>query len=156
MNCPDFLIARREPASGTSADRLHAANIHSIAIVTADAETLISFRGYLIDELLTGGISVYYVGPEPDAATRKWLAARSIPIKAVPIDRNTLAPAADLRTLLALWSAARGVKALFMALNIASGEEEKRSFLLLNAQALAMVVAGSGPPDRQAQVVRVA
>ncbi|MFA7387099.1 MAG: YihY/virulence factor BrkB family protein [Thiohalobacteraceae bacterium] len=44
--------------------------------------------------------------------------------------------------LLALWSAAKGVKALFIALNIASGEDEKRSFILLNAQALATVVAG--------------
>lgn len=44
--------------------------------------------------------------------------------------------------LLALWSAARGVKALFMALNIATGEEEKRSFIVLNAQALGIVVTG--------------
>jgi membrane protein len=44
--------------------------------------------------------------------------------------------------LLALWSAARGVKALIIALNIVNGEEEKRSFLVLNAQALGMVVAG--------------
>ena len=44
--------------------------------------------------------------------------------------------------LLALWSAARGVKALIMALNIANGEEEKRSFIVLNAQALGMAAAG--------------
>ena len=43
--------------------------------------------------------------------------------------------------LLALWSAARGVKALFMALNIANGEEERRGLIALNAQALGTVVA---------------
>lgn len=43
---------------------------------------------------------------------------------------------------IALWSANAGVKALFDALNVAYGEEEKRSFLMLNAQSLAFTLAG--------------
>lgn len=42
---------------------------------------------------------------------------------------------------IALWSANAGVKALFDALNVAYGEEEKRSFLALNAQSLAFTLA---------------
>lgn len=42
---------------------------------------------------------------------------------------------------IALWSANAGVKALFDALNVAYGEEEKRSFLALNVQSLAFTLA---------------
>ena len=41
---------------------------------------------------------------------------------------------------LALWSANSGVKTLFEALNIAYGEKEKRSFIMLNLQALAFTL----------------
>ncbi len=43
--------------------------------------------------------------------------------------------------VIALWSAAKGMKALIIALNIAYDEEEKRGFLKLNALALALTVA---------------
>jgi membrane protein len=39
-----------------------------------------------------------------------------------------------------LWSANAGVKAIFDALNVAYGETEKRSFLMLNAQSLAFTL----------------
>lgn len=42
----------------------------------------------------------------------------------------------------ALWSAAKGMKALMTALNIAYNEEEKRGFLKLNAVALALTLGG--------------
>lgn len=42
--------------------------------------------------------------------------------------------------LLVLWSANNGVKTLFEALNIAYGETEKRSFIMLNLQALAFTL----------------
>lgn len=41
----------------------------------------------------------------------------------------------------ALWSANAGVKALFDSLNVVYGEEEKRSFLALNARSLAFTLA---------------
>jgi membrane protein len=42
--------------------------------------------------------------------------------------------------LVALWSAAKGVKALFIALNIAYQEEESRGFLKLNGMALLLTL----------------
>lgn len=44
---------------------------------------------------------------------------------------------------LALWSASAGVKAMFEALNIAYGEDEKRSFIHLNALALLFTLGGA-------------
>ena len=41
---------------------------------------------------------------------------------------------------LSLWSANAGVKALFEALNIVYGEEEKRSFLKLNAFSMSLTI----------------
>jgi membrane protein len=43
---------------------------------------------------------------------------------------------------LSLWSANAGVKALFEALNIVYGEEEKRSFLKLNAFSMLLTICG--------------
>ena len=44
---------------------------------------------------------------------------------------------------IALWSASAGVKAMFEAMNIAYHEQEKRSFLALNAIALVFTLAGA-------------
>lgn len=44
--------------------------------------------------------------------------------------------------LLAVWSSAKGVKALIQGLNIVYDEEERRGFFKLNAIALALTVAG--------------
>ena len=56
---------------------------------------------------------------------------------------NTLGLALVFSLVLALWSASAGVKAMFEALNIAYGEEEKRSFLHLNAMALLFTLGGA-------------
>ena len=93
-------IADSKPAAAQSF--LRQSGIRSLTIVSADSETLVSFRGYLIDSLRAEGISVGYVGPAVDAATREWLAARAVRIHEIPIRRNTLAPLSDIRTLLAL------------------------------------------------------
>lgn len=55
--------------------------------------------------------------------------------------RGTLGFSFALGLGIALWSANSGVKALFDALNVAYNEEEKRSFLALNAQSLAFTLA---------------
>jgi membrane protein len=51
---------------------------------------------------------------------------------------------------ISLWSANAGMKAVFDALNIVYDEEEKRSFLWLNAQSLAftLILLNSGPAVR--------
>lgn len=75
------------------------AGIRSVALVTADSETFISFRGYLIETLQKVGIKVAYVGPVVDVATREWLAARNIEISEIPMARNAISPRSDLRML---------------------------------------------------------
>lgn len=56
---------------------------------------------------------------------------------------STLGLALVFSLALALWSASAGVKALFEALNIAYGEDEKRSFIQLNALALLFTLGGA-------------
>nr|WP_295886825.1 YihY/virulence factor BrkB family protein [uncultured Devosia sp.] len=56
---------------------------------------------------------------------------------------NTLGLALIFSLVLALWSSSAGVKAMFEALNIAYGEEEKRSFLHLNGLALLFTFAAA-------------
>ena len=63
------------------------------------------------------------------------------------VDRITSAPTSGLSVALALslvlslWSANAGIKAVFDALNVAYGEDEKRSFVQLNAVSLAFTFA---------------
>jgi membrane protein len=56
---------------------------------------------------------------------------------------NTLGLALVFSLALALWSSSAGVKATFEALNIAYGEEEKRSFFHLNGLALLFTLAAA-------------
>jgi membrane protein len=53
---------------------------------------------------------------------------------------STLGVGALAGFLVTLWSASKGIKALFTALNIAYDEEEKRGFITLNALALVMTL----------------
>lgn len=55
---------------------------------------------------------------------------------------GALGVSAVLGILLALWSAAKGMKAMITALNIAYGEEEGRGFFKLNALALLLTFGG--------------
>ena len=56
---------------------------------------------------------------------------------------NTLGLTLIFSLVLALWSASAGSRAMFEALNIAYGEEEKRSFIHLNALSLAFTLGGA-------------
>ena len=56
---------------------------------------------------------------------------------------DTLGLALIFSLTLALWSASAGVKAMFEALNIAYGEEEKRSFLHFNGLAMLFTLGGA-------------
>src|SRR5690606_21561208 len=98
---PEGEIAGSSPVSAQSS--LRQAGIRSIAIVSADSETLVSFRGHLIEMLRADGISVAYIGPTLDAATRRWLDVRAVAIRKISISRNTLSPLADCRTFFSLW-----------------------------------------------------
>ena len=57
--------------------------------------------------------------------------------------RATLSATFAVGLVVSLWSASGGVKAMFDALNVVYGVEERRSFARVNAIALAFVVAGT-------------
>lgn len=101
--------ASNSPGSAAGEDiargLLRIAGVDSIAILTADAETFVSFRGHLVEALVGQGIAVTYIGPAVDAETRTWLATRGVRIATIPIHRNSLTPLADLRTAFSLWRA---------------------------------------------------
>lgn len=82
------------------------------------------------------------------------LLAGVVPPEALSIIRDQLTrlTAASTDTLgvtllvslaIALWSASAGVKAMFEAMNVAYHEEERRSFLVLNAVALLFTLGGA-------------
>lgn len=56
---------------------------------------------------------------------------------------NTLGWTLLVSLAIALWSASAGVKAMFEAMNVAYHEQEKRSFVVLNATALLFTLAGA-------------
>lgn len=55
--------------------------------------------------------------------------------------RSELSLTFSLSLLITLWSATQGVKAMFEAMNIAYQETEKRSFVVVNLQAIAFTLA---------------
>jgi membrane protein len=57
--------------------------------------------------------------------------------------RGTLSATFAVGLVVSLWSASGGVKAMFDALNVVYGVEERRSFVRVNAIALAFVVGGT-------------
>jgi membrane protein len=61
-------------------------------------------------------------------------------IQRIASQHGTLGWALIIGIILALWSAAAGMKALFQAMNIAYDEDEKRGFLKLNATALLLTL----------------
>lgn len=109
---PSVLVPAVQPhdANGVSSHDTRAANIRSVAILTADAETFVSFRGHLVDALRERGISVSYFGPPVDRITRAWLLARDMPIVEIAIRRNSLSPLADVRSWLAILRGLRSLK----------------------------------------------
>lgn len=98
---------KRATSSGGSFRRI--ATIGSVALVAADAGTLINFRGHLLETLAATGHAVHYVGPTLDAASRAWLSARGIEIHEVAFVRNELSPFADAATCYRVWRTLRAL-----------------------------------------------
>jgi glycosyltransferase involved in cell wall biosynthesis len=81
--------------------------IKSIALIAADAGTLINFRGHLLETLVANGHAVHYVGPTLDRGARVWLSRRGIKIHEVAFARNEISPLMDAATCYRLWRALR-------------------------------------------------
>lgn len=81
-----------------------------VALIAGQAQSLVNFRGPLIDALLTQGHDVHAFGPAADAATLEWLGARGVTYCAVPLARTGLSPIGDAATLRALFTRFRGIR----------------------------------------------
>jgi glycosyltransferase involved in cell wall biosynthesis len=98
-------VSPADGAAGWSSST--AANVRSIAIVTAHAESLVNFRGHLLESLLAAKREVHYIGPPLDEATRRWLGERKVRTHEISISRNLLSPLADIVTFMQLRRALR-------------------------------------------------
>ena len=114
----------------------------------------VTFYGLLaLFPAVSAFVSLYGLAADPMeisdhlAAARGVLPEGALQIVQDQVNRITSAPTTGLSFALvislglSLWSANAGIKAVFDALNVAYGEDEKRSFLQLNAISLAFTLA---------------
>ena len=84
--------------------------VRSIAMLTSGAATLANFRGPLIGEFVSHGITVYALAPDHDADTR----AAMEQLGAIPVDvsleRTGMHPLRDLRDMFGLVRTFRRLK----------------------------------------------
>ena len=73
-----------------------------IVVIAGLAESLIRFRGDLLDAMRANGHEVAAIAPEDDDSVRQRLAEKGIAYHVVPMSRAGLNPFADLRYLLQL------------------------------------------------------
>jgi membrane protein len=103
--------------------------------------------------MLAATVSIYGLVADPADVQRNFEAVAGVipeEARSIMVDQLTAVSSASggqlgfgvvLSIALTLWSASRGVIAMITALNIAYDEEEKRSFIKLNAIALALTLA---------------
>jgi glycosyltransferase involved in cell wall biosynthesis len=81
-----------------------------IVVIAGFAESLIRFRGDLLDAMRANGHEVAAIAPEDDDSVRQRLAEKGIAYHVVPMARAGLNPFADLRYLLQLSRCLRKIK----------------------------------------------
>ncbi|MFL1524439.1 glycosyltransferase family 4 protein [Pseudomonas sp. O230] len=81
-----------------------------IVVIAGLAESLIRFRGDLLDAMRANGHEVAAIAPEDDESVRTRLAEKGIAYHVVPMSRAGLNPFADLRYLLQLSQCLRKIK----------------------------------------------
>lgn len=74
-------------------------------LIASFADSILSFRGPLLDALLARGLQVHVAAPDlpPDSSMRQSLEARGIRVHDIPLRRTGTNPLADAATLLYLW-----------------------------------------------------
>ncbi len=73
-----------------------------IAIIAGLSQSLVNFRGPLLDAMLQAGHEVHALAPEADAKTLDWLNRRGVAFHQIPLSRAGLSPRGDLATLRAI------------------------------------------------------
>lgn len=74
-------------------------------LIASFADSILSFRGPLLEALLARGLQVHVAAPDlpPDSPMRQCLEARGIRVHDLPLRRTGTNPLADAATLLYLW-----------------------------------------------------
>lgn len=74
-------------------------------LIASFADSILSFRGPLLEALLARGLQVHVAAPNlsPDSPMRQCLEARGIRVHDIPLRRTGTNPLADAATLLYLW-----------------------------------------------------
>jgi glycosyltransferase involved in cell wall biosynthesis len=82
----------------------------AVAFVTNFSETLVSFRGPLLGEMVKRGHRVHVCSPHASAQVEDGLAAIGVEHRAIPFSRTGLNPLEDLGTFRALTKAFKGIR----------------------------------------------
>lgn len=74
-------------------------------LIASFADSILGFRGPLLEALLGRGLTVHVAAPDlpPDSLVRRALEARGIRVHDIPLKRTGTNPLADVATLLYLW-----------------------------------------------------
>lgn len=85
-------------------------------LIAGFPDSLLHFRGPLIEALLNCGLDVHVAAPDlPDGSElRIRLEAKGLIVHSIPLLRTGMNPLADLKTLLALWSLMRSIRPDFV------------------------------------------
>lgn len=85
-------------------------------LIASFADSILSFRGPLLDALLARGLSVHVAAPDlpADCLMRQRLEARGIQVHDIPLRRTGTNPLADATTLLHLWQLMRRIHPQFV------------------------------------------
>lgn len=85
-------------------------------LIASFADSILSFRGPLLDALLARGLSVHVAAPDlpADSPMRQRLEARGILVHDIPLRRTGTNPLADATTLLHLWQLMRRIHPQFV------------------------------------------
>jgi len=82
-----------------------------IAVVGVYPASMVTFRGDMLSEMADRGHEVLAVAPGEDPEVREALAARGVRYQSVPMQRNSLSPFQDIRSLAWLARIIRGFRA---------------------------------------------
>src|SRR5680860_866877 len=81
-------------------------------LIAGYPDSLLNFRGPLIDALISCGLSVHVAAPDldSDSAIRKQLKAKGAHVHDIPLRRTGMNPVMDLLALASLWRLMRHIR----------------------------------------------
>lgn len=81
-------------------------------LIASFPDSLLLFRGALLDALLARGLSVHVAAPDLPAgsSTRQQLEVKGLQVHDIPLRRTGMNPLADFRSLLTLWRLMRHIR----------------------------------------------